>query len=231
MDSQSELMLIDRKKLLGRLVAFEICLVAIFAVEMLLGRPSATFHMLFNLDGEGTIPAWFSTVQLFSIGLVFLFQRRRFDVAERRMRNCLLVLGAGFLFLSADEAASIHEKVTVVLKRIPWAPRFNENHGIWIFVYAALAACVLAAIGRGLFAIWKNDRPAASTMAGGLGVMVLGGVGAEIFGYQLPPGTWLRPVESCVEEFCEMAGASVILYGALTLSPQNWTASNIATDE
>jgi hypothetical protein len=217
------------KKLLWKLIAFEICLVVIFLAETLAGSPSATLHRLFDLEAELTIPAWFSTVQLFVVGMVFLFKKTQIPADEKSARRCLTILGAGFVFLSADESAGIHEQVTVMLSKVAWMPRFHGNHGIWIFVYAAIGLGVLALIFPGLLSIWKNDRPAALMIAGGFGTLLLGGVGFEIIGYEYPTGSLFHSVESAMEEFLEMAGSSVLLCGALRLAPEKLKAASHAT--
>jgi len=57
-------------------------------------------------------------------------------------------------------------------------------------------------------------------MAIGMGFVVLGGVGLEAIGYQfLRSGSTplLYSAEVALEEFLEMSGASVTLYGAILL--------------
>ncbi|GJD97925.1 hypothetical protein OCOJLMKI_5164 [Methylobacterium iners] len=80
-----------------------------------------TFHMgdgsvqfdkyftLFDLDGEGNIPAWFSSVMLLMCSILFFIAylvSNRTDGAQRTW----LGAAAAFLLLSLDEAASLHEK-------------------------------------------------------------------------------------------------------------------------
>lgn len=217
------------KKLLQQLITFEVCLVVIFLAETLAGSPSATLHKLFDFETEATIPAWFSTMQLFVIGIVFLFKKPQVSLNEKSARLCLTILGAGFLFLSADESAGVHEQVTVMLSRFPWMPRFTDNHGIWIFVYAGIGIGVAALIFPGLWSLWKNDRSAAMLLAGGFSTMLLGGVGFEIIGYEYPTGSLLHSLESAMEEFLEMAGSSVLLFGALRLAPHKLKVTSHAT--
>jgi len=47
----------DANILLIGLILFELCLVLIFAVDMALGSPRLSIQQLFDLDGEGNIPA------------------------------------------------------------------------------------------------------------------------------------------------------------------------------
>src|SRR5688572_27691230 len=121
--------------LLGTLIAIEVLIVSIYVATTLSSSPSQ-LRVLFNLDDEANIPSWFSSVQLFSIGAVLLLATASPLRNRDHVRGLLAVLGAGFIFLSMDEAAVIHEKVTTVLARVSWTPRFSGGHGIWIFVYA-----------------------------------------------------------------------------------------------
>lgn len=77
-----------------------------------LGRESATLGLLaarFDLDGEGNLPSYFSALQLLACGLVltlFALQHRR---TGSRWRHHWTVLACGFVYLSFDEAAQLHE--------------------------------------------------------------------------------------------------------------------------
>ena len=66
----------DAHRLLFGLILFELLLVAIYVGDSLLGSPISVIHM-FDLDREATIPAWFSSVQLFLIGIIFLLVARQ----------------------------------------------------------------------------------------------------------------------------------------------------------
>ena len=207
----------DANRLLFTLILFEICLTLIFALDVLLEMPWP-IHKLFNLDGEATIPAWFSSIQLFLIGVLFLFSGHWPQKHRIVIPGFLLLVGMGFIFLSADEAAVIHEKITGVLKCVEWVPRFKGNHGIWIPVYFSIAV-VLAVIGRRTInSVLKAYPRQAIIILSGFVVFLIGAVGLEIISYWYLRGTeysFLYKVEVALEEFFEMAGASIILYGTI----------------
>jgi hypothetical protein len=226
----------DTKKLFAGLVIFEILLVLIFAADTLLGHPIRPIRILFDLDGEGNIPAWFSSVQLFIVGLVFLLIGRQTNPDQRPSALLFLILVLGFIFLSADEAASIHEKITGALKDIQWVPRFKGDHGIWVFIYPLIGFTLFLAFYRQLIAMWNRYRYTTLIMAAGMGIFLIGALGLEIISFQfLRSGSFplLYKVEVAFEEFFEMLGVSVILYGAMLLlrekkreiDPNIWTAA------
>ena len=135
---------------------------------------------------------------------------------HRPSRFFLLLVAAGFTFLSMDEAAVIHEKITNLLKDITRIPRFTGNHGIWIFVYFIGSLVFLIATIPQNFAMWKYHKRETLIMAVGIGLFLTGAVGLEIISYEFLRGQGqpvLLDVEAGLEEFLEMFGGSVILYG------------------
>jgi len=102
------------------------------------GEPSYTITNLLDLDGEGNLPSWYSTIQLFLVSLLTgVFAARNFD--RSRMDAWFLILfPMVFLLLSLDETAQIHEslgKISDVL--LPGGSRKGTafgGTGIWVFL-------------------------------------------------------------------------------------------------
>jgi hypothetical protein len=137
---------------------------------------------------------------------------------QDHLRGLLLVLGGAFIFLSMDEAAGFHEKVTTVMSRVTWAPRFSGGHGIWMFVYLAIAVALVAALFRPIIHLCRNYTRDVIGFAIGLVVLGAGAVGVEAVGYeQLGANATLgtKTLQVAVEEFLEMLGASILLISAL----------------
>jgi tetratricopeptide (TPR) repeat protein len=202
-------------------------MVAIGALEALfvtvhLLRPDVS---LLDLDAEFTAPAWFSALQLAAIGATcfFAFEAERRDGAARSWQAWVWpVLGLGFLYLSADEALVLHERVLVTRIRA-FFPADSLFQGVlpWQLVFAPgiLAAfVVIAAV--------LQTRLAALPWAKALGLLGLGfWTMSFIFEgaakpYFMPAG--LYRIEVALEEACEMLGATAILgafaYFAITRS-------------
>lgn len=220
MNSRIEFDAAGAKKLLLWSILLELGFVFVYGADILLDTPIWTIHRLFDLDGEQNLPAWFSSVQLFLIGVVFWLKSRQCNTGEAPSSLFFLLVGLGFIFLSADEAASIHEQVSAILKKNTSMPRFKDGNGIWIFVYGTLAVALAFANFRPVVAMWSRYRRETRIMTAGMGLLALGAVCLEIVGYQyLRTGTtpMLYALEVAFEEFFEMCGASITLYGALLL--------------
>lgn len=199
--------------LFGGLVAIELVIVAIYVATALAAAPSQV-GVLFNLDGEANVPAWFSSMQLFVIGLVMLLAAASPQRGQDGLRGLLMLLGCAFVFLSMDEAAAVHEKVTTVLSRVRWAPRFSGGHGIWMFAYVALAAAMMAALFRPIARLVRFYPRDVWGVVAGLGILGAGAVGVEAVGYELVgdnAAVAVKTLQVAAEEFLEMLGASVIL--------------------
>jgi hypothetical protein len=203
--------------ILGFLIAIEIAFALVYLTETTLGSPSHLLHELMNLDGEATVQSWFSAVQLSVIGLVFLYFATNVP-AMRASRRLLLLLSAAFLFVSLDENVSLHERVTYRLQDVEWLPRFQGNHGIWVYLYLAIAVVVLLVNLKPMLNLAKEYPRNARIFIVGTAVFVFGAVVMEIVGYSLvgdgEPGTAYY-LEVTVEEFMEMAGASLMLYSLM----------------
>lgn len=206
----------DARKLLFSLFAVEIILAVIFVADYVMGKPSFSIHVLFDLDGEACIPAWFSSMQLFLTGAVFLLAGRAPAASRPPPAFFLTLIGACFIFLSADEAGMIHERLRGLVKHAAAAMPQVNSHGAWISIYAVVGTVLLLSSYRHLLFMFKFFRRETAIIMSGFGIMCLGAVGLEIVSYAfLRNGATplLYALEVALEEFFEMAGASVILYG------------------
>lgn len=210
----------DAKKIFWCLLIVEIFFVAAYVLNLFFKNPSIMLQALFDLDKEGSLPAWFSSIQLFLIGLVLLIKSRIVDGNHSPTPYFFVIVSLGFIFLSADEAAAIHEKITELLKHIDAIPRFDNNHGIWIFVYLAATLILLLSHVKYCIGMWNYYRKETIIFATGMTVLICGGVVLEIVSYQFLR-TGLTPIsysiEVIAEEFFEMFGATIVLYGAVLI--------------
>ena len=79
-----------------------------YVVNYLAGRSYSKLTSLLNLDGEASLAAWYSSVQLFCIFIfstVFIYHK-----IDRTKKSYLLIgLPVIFLLMSIDETVQIHE--------------------------------------------------------------------------------------------------------------------------
>lgn len=213
----------DARRLLYLVLACDLLLAAIYlAIRLGPDLPWGPLDNLFDVDREQSIPTWFSSAQLLVVGLLLLAVVRERLASAAPITAALAILAAVFLFLSLDESASIHEKITAYAFRreIHWltALSFRGNHGVWIAVYAVLTVAVVALSQRGLRQLWQRARVEMLWLGAGFAVFGGGAVGLEIVSYQLREHARLFVLELAAEELLEMAGVSLILYGVMMLA-------------
>jgi hypothetical protein len=184
------------------------------------GLPWGPFRAWINLDGDVSLPAWFSAMQLFAVGALWGMAAYVNRHREQVSSAFLAAVGMGFVFLSADEGSMIHERITLAAKMLGADALLIRGHGAWISIYGTAAVGALLLAGRHLRRLWAhNARP---VLLGGLGaaVYVGGAVGVEVLGYLVlghGAAPRLAAVQVLVEESLEMVGVSLILYGTLLL--------------
>lgn len=209
------------KRLALSLLAADGALVAIYLLHIASGEMSWLLRTFFDLNGEGTIPAWYTSAQLLLAGALLVYAGCS-DRSDPGVASWFVVLlGAGLCFLSADEVVGIHETITVVLRDVEALPRFSGDHGIWIPIYLLAGVAFVAATLPQWRRLARADRPATLWLVGGILLLLLGAVGLEIIGYgdlRQPEYRRLYTLLIAAEEGLEMTGASAILVGAALLS-------------
>jgi hypothetical protein len=211
----------DAKRVLIFLIGFEIllvlsyCVVHIFAPDINWG-PIKSFV---DMDREQSIPTWFSTVQLFTIAILLLLLAR----VSKQLRPYLILYGLGFMFLSVDEAAAIHEKLIDSVTRLQWKwllwLTFGGSHKAWMVPYVVIGLVVLLLSYRFFLLLWRKFRHETVLVAVGLVIFMIGGIGLELLSFHFEDAPTETPYAWSVagEEFLEMAGMTVVLYGTLLL--------------
>ncbi|MBY6016758.1 hypothetical protein KUW04_02985 [Halomonas denitrificans] len=202
-------------------IAIEISLVILFFLTASFSDKSSLVAKLFNLDYEKNIPTLFSALQLAAVGLVFGAMSRQMKHKEALPYRLDVILCAGFLFLSFDELFSVHERITSSLKHLSYLPRFEGEHGVWIAPYLAVGLILFLLLMKPLLNVLRAYRRESQIIALGGTLFVLGGVGLEILSYELireQDYPWyVYALEVALEEFLEMVGISIVLYGSLLL--------------
>jgi len=200
----------------------ELVLVGIYWFDISTGAYFSLVHSLFDLDSEGNIPAWFSSSQLFCVAIAYWSCALRKRKHGRPSRVFFALAGLAAVYVSSDETAQIHERVTALIGKryVDWLPLFASNNFLWVMLVVALLMVVCQLLAGDLLLLWNNHRRVTLIAAIGITVGLSGGMGVETLGYKLLQGhtdsLWYK-IEVTVEEFMEMFGASLILLSALKL--------------
>lgn len=100
------------------------------------------FRRLFHMDSEANLPAWYSSLLLFCasllLGVIALAKSRQKNTYRRHW----WALAAGFVWLSADESAQLHEMLNRPALGLPF-----EASGPLSFPWIALAIPMVALLG------------------------------------------------------------------------------------
>lgn len=208
------------KKIFLDLVYVSLGLTLINAALLLAGWLTGHTYMLgfmelFNTGKESNIPTWFSSFMLL-LAAVFL-HIITFMKQSGRERHVLhwRILSIIFLYLSIDEASSVHERLGVLIGRV-------LNLQVLITYGWLVPGVIVAAIVALLFVPFLiNLPPTIRRLFIIAGVLYLGGAsGMEAvslkWGLTYGMGTIHYRLLTTIEEFLEMMGTVVFIY-ALTL--------------
>ncbi|MBC52537.1 MAG: hypothetical protein CMQ34_01745 [Gammaproteobacteria bacterium] len=161
-------------------------------------------RQLFDVDEENNIPTWFSSANLMLTGAMTLLLAAGKWQQRDRWRAHWMLLGWGFVLLSMDEMAGLHESVNVVTEA-SWA------------VYALPLVLVLALVFlRFLYNL--PGRTAAIFILSGL-IFLGGAVGVELYTEPYLANDELNTLAynlwTPVEEGMEMYGVILFQYALL----------------
>lgn len=197
--------------------AYSAIVIALLAMQLLTWAVAAAgypgqygIRALFDFDTEASIPAMFAAISLMTCGLLLaaVYARCRANERPHCWRWALLALV--FVFLAADEAVSIHEKISEVINR------FVKGDGILSYVWVVPYG-IAAMAGIVLYWPWICDLPRSIRLRLILAaVLYLGGaiglemVGAWLWDNELRQSHWYT-LEVTIEELCELVGVGVFI--------------------
>ncbi len=171
---------------------------------------------MFKVGNESNVPTWYSSVQLFTIGLVLTPLAVR-DATRGRIRSLALYAVPGFFFfLSLDEVATIHERLGEWLKSRGIGSDLRTD--AWMFIFVPLVA-IIAAVA--VWAFWPYIRSRKD-------VLILGVVGVALFGLSavgfeftanfVDEGSKEQQILGFFEEYGEMVASSLLLWSAVIVT-------------
>jgi len=208
------------RKLVLTLICCELLLVVAYGTDAWIQGPEGQLHEFINLDGEGNLPTWFSSFQLSLIAITLWRLASLSRPNTRPSRRFFRFCSGFFMFLSADETAMMHERITASIgsRYIDWLPKYVSHHPM----EAAVTLLVLLICARSIYpqvqGMRRISKQALVFAAIGCAIYLTGAAVLETVGYRMLEAgvsTNLYRVEVAGEEFLEMLGASLILYAVL----------------
>jgi hypothetical protein len=182
-----------------------------FVLFNIVPTPSATLNLLMELNAESSLPAWFSSMQLFMVALT-AFVAWRLDPSKGWRRACWLCMALLFCYLSADEGAAIHERYGASIADQLQLTLWNEPFWVLTFAPLAIITCILM---TGLF--WRKLRTdklafalAAIAISLWLSTFALETAAKWILSANDQSLRVLHRILVLIEEFSEMAGATLL---------------------
>ena len=206
------------RRLILTLAGVAALLVSVYAVHVALGEPSWEIDRAFNLDGEGNLPTWFSSL-LSTFGALAAYACSQAAASPRERRVWQLLAGA-LLFMSCDETAQLHEHVAkeLLLAGVCWPGLSRNDIWLWPLTLGPFVLLGFGWLAAGLHRALRGSRSARRRILGGLALFFLGSVGVELTNILIHGDTPLHvwpTLEVIAEESLEMAGLIMLLSGLL----------------
>ncbi len=195
------------------LLPITICLIAIHCFLNYYHHEIEELHwlifQLFDLDDENNLPTWFSSFVLLNNSLVmYLFAQMEKD----RNKYYWLLLSVGFLALSIDEVAGLHETINTAIE-ISWA-------------YPAAVLVLILGLSFIPFLLSLERRLAVLFVISGL-IYISGVLGVEVLSEDMDEDSMAYGFATAVEESLEMLGA--LLFLSINLNELKKRTSTILT--
>jgi hypothetical protein len=196
-------------------LAVDFALALVHLVSFTIDHSLNGLNALVNLDGEGNLPTWYSSIKLFAIAVCLGL----LAWIERTSRGSLLfaALTLVFLSLSADETIQAHELVGEKLDALlPGGDRKNTVFaatGIWMFVLGLPAIAAITLLFWYARSFLRMAPAAFTKCLAGLAVFTAGALGVETLSNFAVPGSAARLAQVTIEELLEMLGATILLWG------------------
>lgn len=169
-----------------------------------------------DVDNEVSIPTWFSQLLLLVPAILGYVLYRSAAARKAGIHYYWALLGLLFLFLSADEGASLHEA---------FVQKLREANGLYardgfvtqIWLIPVGLALLLMLVPFILF-IKQLPKQTATFLSAGMAIYVLGAIIYESIGLVsfANVGFAYKGLNVALEEGLEMTGVCVVIYAMLT---------------
>ncbi len=202
------------------IVAISLALISISlkALEWTLGTRSTYFiyqvTLAFNINRESNIPTWFSTLLLATSALLLFGIARSIHKSNGAYRYHWYGLAAIFMFLSIDEAAALHETLTIPVQES------LDVSGLLYFGWVIVGFVVALIIGLAYMRFWWRLPPGTRRLFFVAAVLYVGGalivesISASIW-YDNDGTSLAFSAVGTLEECMEMVGIIVLIHALL----------------
>lgn len=199
------------------LFALDVAFVTGYLAHVAMGEPSAIWKAILDVNGEWNPPAVYSAAQLAVLAAGLWAFDRGEAAATRAERVALLALPGLALFFALDELAQIHEGLGTLSDRLlPGGTRERtivSRTGIWALLLGPPLAAALGWVVWVLRSRLRDAPRARRRLLAGAVVFLASAVGLELASNFVR--TWpLQAVQHAVEELGEMAGVTLLVWGA-----------------
>jgi len=212
---------ISPKRVLRAMVAAVVAAMVAGVAVLLMSRApwydripgNRSYYAIFHIGCEGCVPAWLSSsLLLVSSGLCGIVAALKGQCGDRWKRHWA-ALAVIFAYLSVDEAAEIHEKLSLIVKLI--VPAEGILHYPWVVGGVAAVAVFVLVYAR--FVVHLPRRTAtlfllagASYVGGAVGMEMVDGAYIDVFGRDLTYSALVH-----IEESLELVGVVLFAYALI----------------
>ena len=211
----------DAVKILRLLVVCEIFFLVVYVIMSIVAPHVkwGPFEPLFDLDNESSIPTWFSSAQLVVIATLLYAISKTYS----RYRWFYALGAIIFVYLSIDETVQLHERLSMIATAYDIKALRSimiGEHGAWILPYILAGLVIIFLARKPILEIYRNHRKPFLYVLIGAIIAAVGLIGIEILSYlgMRESGSELvYSIEVAPEEFLEMLGMSIVLYGIILL--------------
>lgn len=197
---------------------FDFFLVFVYLLSIAYGGPFVFFTRLIDLDGEANLPSWYSSIQLFFVGILWSFLI--YEKVEREDKSTweLLLIPILFLMLSLDESAQIHEYIGLKSDALlPTGRRSDtlfQETGIWMFLLPPFLIGLVFRLYVNAKRFFSVPKEISFRFMVGFLIFIGSAAGVEIFSNFMD---WFLSLEIALEEGGEMMGVTILLWATWDL--------------
>jgi hypothetical protein len=175
---------------------------------------------LFNMDNEMSIPTWYSTVILLFVPALLLFYIGLIKhQAGDKMPKYWFMVGGLFLFLSIDDGAMIHEKISTINRLTGLQDVLNGFNAellswSWWVIYLPIGIALAVLLARWF---WSLPNRTKLMVGGALLLVLIGQVAIEAYSSLVTnsTGEYVGPVWRGVEKLLGRGGLSLFLLAVI----------------